>query len=179
MSMGEILMTVAILGVMILTQFGTHALTARRFVAPLLMVAGVAYYFLGQQGIPTLGGDAALEMGLAVAGVACGVLAASVVSVTRNPLSGKIVARAGLAYVAVWTAVFGGRMAFAWGASNLWQRQLMEFSIQHQITGAAAWTAAFVLMAIAMVAARTLVLAARAAVAARPTVFTEVATSSR
>ncbi|HEY8287455.1 MAG TPA: hypothetical protein VIJ28_23965, partial [Chloroflexota bacterium] len=43
----------------------------------------------------------------------------------------------------------------------VWQAQVGRFSFDHQITGADAWTAAFVLMAIAMVATRTAGLALR------------------
>ena len=47
-----------------------------------------------------------------------------------------------------------------WG---IWSYQVMQFSLQHEITGSAAWTAAFVLMALSMVVARTAVVAVRAA----------------
>jgi hypothetical protein len=88
--------------------------------------------------------------------------------VERDVRSGKIVMQAGLAYAAVWALVFGGRLAFAWAASHVWRDAVAQFSIAHAITGEAAWTAAFVLMAVAMVAARTAVLAARTALVWRP-----------
>jgi hypothetical protein len=64
--------------------------------------------------------------------------------------------------------VFGGRLAFAWAASHLWSQQVAQFSLQHAITGSAAWTAAFILMALSMVLARTVVTAARALLVDRP-----------
>jgi DMSO/TMAO reductase YedYZ heme-binding membrane subunit len=64
--------------------------------------------------------------------------------------------------------VFGGRLAFAWAASNLWSHQVGQFSVQHAITGSSAWTAAFVLMALSMVLARTGVVALRALLVDQP-----------
>jgi hypothetical protein len=52
-------------------------------------------------------------------------------------------------------------MLFAYGADHWYSRQIGEFSMTHQITGADAWTAAFVLMALAMVVTRVAVTAAR------------------
>ena len=36
--------------------------------------------------------------------------------------------QAGIAYAALWSVVFGGRLAFAWAATNLWPHQVMQFS---------------------------------------------------
>jgi hypothetical protein len=44
----------------------------------------------------------------------------------------------------------------------------VQFSLQHAITGSAAWTAAFVLMALSMVVARTVVVSMRALLLDRP-----------
>jgi hypothetical protein len=41
-------------------------------------------------------------------------------------------------------------MAFAELATHGWSRAVGEFSIRHQITGAGAWTASFVLMAVSI-----------------------------
>jgi hypothetical protein len=76
------------------------------------------------------------------------------------------VMRAGSAYAALWVAVIGGRMLFAYGADHWFPVAIGRFSMTHQITGADAWTAAFVLMALSMVIARVAasgLLAARAA----------------
>jgi hypothetical protein len=50
--------------------------------------------------------------------------------------------------------VIGGRVAFAYGADHWFGPAIGRFSITHQITGADAWTAAFVLMALSMVVVR-------------------------
>lgn len=150
------------LAVLILaTQLGRRTLSVRRLVMPLLIVAGVA--FSEMKSVPTIGGDLDFEIACTIAGAACGILAASLIRVERDGPSGKIVTRAGIGYATVWVLVLGGRLAFGWAASNGWRDAVAQFSIAHAITGEAAWTAAFILMAMAMVAARTIVLGLRSA----------------
>jgi hypothetical protein len=145
------------------SQLGRHTVSLRRFLTPLIAVVVVAFTYL--KGIPTVGGDLSFEIVCSLIGVAFGLLAASLVRVERDSQTGKLVMQAGIAYAVVWFVVFGGRLAFGWAASNVWRDAVAQFSIDHAITGAAAWTAAFVLMAIAMVAARTIVLATRSLLA--------------
>jgi DDE_Tnp_1-associated len=118
--------------------------------------------------VPTVGGDLDFEISLSIAGALCGVLAATLMTVERDEQTGQIVTQAGVAYATLWVVVFGGRLAFAWAASNLWSHQVMQFSVQHAITGSVAWTAAFVLMALSMVVARTAVVALRALMVNQP-----------
>ena len=80
----------------------------------------------------------------------------------RRDGTGRIVTTAGVGYAVLWIAVIGGRIAFAYSATGWASRSVGEFSIAQQITGAAAWTAAFVLMALAMVLTRVAVTAAHA-----------------
>jgi hypothetical protein len=162
----EIIVFVGIAALVIATQVGRHTLTPRRFLVPILASGFVAYYYL--QSIPTVGGDLGFEIALATAGALCGVAAASLMRVERDSQTGRIVTRAGALYAAVWIIVFGGRLAFAWGATHLWQHQVFHFSVQHQITGSAAWTAAFVFMALSMVITRTAIVAIRALAVDRP-----------
>ena len=65
--------------------------------------------------------------------------------------------------VTVWVAVIGGRILFAYGAEHWFSRDIAAFSRAHLITGADAWTAAFVIMALAMVVSRLAVTGVRAA----------------
>jgi hypothetical protein len=166
MNATEIITFAGIAGFIIVTQVGRHPLSLRRFVTPLLVAGFVAYTYL--HSIPTVGGDLDFEIVLSLAGALFGVLAAFLVRVERDSRTGRIMMQAGLTYAALWAIVFGGRLAFAWAASNIWTRQVEQFSFQHQITGSAAWTAAFVLMALSMVLARTFVLGARTLLVARP-----------
>lgn len=165
MSITEIILFAGLALYIVATQIGRHTLSPRRFLTPLIAVVAVAFVYL--KGVPTMGGDLSFEIVCALAGLAFGLLAACFVRVERDARSGQIVTQAGVAYAVVWLAVFGGRLAFGWAASGVWRGAVGQFSMTHEITGAAAWTAAFVLMAIAMVAARTVALAARALLAAR------------
>ncbi len=149
----------------IATQVGRHPASAHRFLTPLAAVGAAAVLYL--KGVPTAGDDLPFELACAAAGLAFGLLAASLVRVERDGRSGRVVLQAGIAYAAVWALVLGGRLAFGWAASGVWRHAVGRFSMDHAITGEAAWTAAFVLMAIAMVGARTAVLAARALLVAR------------
>jgi hypothetical protein len=58
-------------------------------------------------------------------------------------------------------------MVFAYGADHWFTQQIGLFSYHHAITGADAWTAAFVSMALAMVLTRVLVTWGRSLAAER------------
>jgi hypothetical protein len=156
----EILTFVGIAAVIILTQLGRHSFTLRRFLLPLLVAGAVGYHYLFQ-GVASTSGARDFEILLTLAGIALGVLAVVLIRVERDPGTGQVVMEAGLIYAALWVTVFGGRLAFAWAATHIWQHQVAQFSIAHELTNAA-WTVAFVLMAIAMVLARTIGVGARA-----------------
>jgi hypothetical protein len=165
MNATEIILFAGLALYIIATQLGRRPVSLRRFFTPLIAVVAVAVIYL--KGVPTVGGDLPFELACTAAGLAFGVLAASLVRVERDGRTGRLVMQAGIAYAAVWALVFGGRLAFGWAASGVWRAAVGQFSMAHAITGEAAWTAAFVLMAIAMVGARTAVLAVRAALVAR------------
>lgn len=160
MTTPEIALNLGLLVVLILSQFGERTWTLARIALPLVIVVGAGAYYL--PGTPLGGGDGRLELSGVLAGAALGLLAAACVAL-RRANDGRVLMQAGWAYALVWVVAIGGRMAFAWAATGPMAQQIGRFSYEHQITGAAAWRAAFVLMALAMVIARTLVLAARAA----------------
>lgn len=141
-------------------QYGRRQLNLLRLALP---IAGVAYagarYLTG---IPTEGGDLLFATVGLLSGAALGVFSSWLMGVER--VAGKTYLVAGVAYVAMWVAVFAARLAFAWGVQNVFGHQVGVFSYQHQLT-AAGWIAFFILQAIAMVAARTVVIGARALVA--------------
>lgn len=161
MNIGQIILFLGLGAYIIVTQLGRHPMSLRRLLTPILLTVGVGCYYL--KSVPTVGGDLDFELICTLAGAGFGLLAASFVRIERSAADGTIMTQAGLAYAAVWAAVLGGRLAFAWAASNPWRQAVGQFSISHAITGEAAWTAAFILMALAMVGVRTAVLAARVA----------------
>jgi hypothetical protein len=161
MSTSQYALNLGLLAFILWSNLGTRELTRARLLLPLVVVAGVGAGFLAH--VPTEGNDLALEAALAGGGAVLGVLAGLLVRVEPARDRSGLVMRAGAAYAALWVVVIGGRMAFAYGADHWFGRQIATFSVVHQITGAAAWTAAFVLMALAMVLTRVAVTAARAA----------------
>ena len=164
MSSSQYLLNLGLLVYILGSNLGTRPLTRGRLLLPVALV-GVAAWFLLRD-LPTLGNDPGLEIVGAATGVVLGVVAGLLVRV-RADGSGALVTHAGAGYAALWVAVIGGRVAFAYGADHWFPSAIGRFSITHQITGADAWTAAFVLMALAMVLVRVVTTAA-AARAARP-----------
>ena len=162
MSTTQYLLNAGLLAFVLWANLGTRAVTRSRFTLPLLLVAVAAGVFL--RDVPTAGNDVELELAGVAAGAVLGLVAASLVRVERS--QGRLVMRAGAAYAALWIAVIGGRCVFAYGADHWFSHAIGQFSRTHQITGADAWTTAFILMALAMVVARvaaTGVVVARAA----------------
>lgn len=153
MSSDQYLLNVALLGYILWSNLGTRVVTGRRFLIPLVIVAVAGTGYLRH--LPALGNDRRLEMAGIVAGVVFGVIAASQVRAGRNA-EGRVTTTAGAGFAALWILVIGGRMLFAYGAQHWFASAMTTFSIQHRISGADAWTAAFVLMALAMLATRVL-----------------------
>lgn len=164
MSTTQYALNAGLLAFVLWANLGSRALTPLRTLAPLALVAVAAVAFL--RDVPTTGNDLRLELVGAGAGVLLGLVAATLVRV-HHDRAGRLVARAGAAYALLWIAVIGGRCAFAYGADHWFPRAIGEFSMRHQITGAGAWTAAFVLMALAMVVARVAGTGAASVLAAR------------
>jgi len=147
----------SVLVLLVLRQIREHSLDRRSLVLPLVLVAVAAANFLHT--IPTAGNDLELELGLAALGAAMGLLCGLATHLRLD--GGTPLARAGVAAAALWIAGCGARLAFAYGSGHGLGPSIARFSIQHSITGASAWVAALVLMALADVTARTLVLHTR------------------
>jgi hypothetical protein len=156
----DLVLNLSLLALMVLTQLGERPLNRWTYLRPALITAVVAYFFLGS--IPTQGSDVGLYTAALVAGALFGLLALALMELRWNADQSRVVARAGWGYTAVWIGVIGGRMLFAEMATHGWAAQVGQFSYAHGITGADAWRAAFVLMALSMIVVRTLGLALRA-----------------
>jgi hypothetical protein len=151
MTTAQYLLNLGLLAFVLWANLGTRGVSRGRFVLPLLLVlvAGIAFL----RDVPTAGNDVGLEVAGVAVGVALGLVAAALVRVDRDR-TGRLVMRAGAAYAVLWVVVIGGRVLFAYGADHWFPAAIARFSIDHRITGADAWTAAFVLMALSMVLAR-------------------------
>jgi hypothetical protein len=150
MSTSQYILNLGLLAVILGGNLGTRSMTLRRLILPLVLVVIAGFFYL--RDIPTAGNDTYLEIAGALSGVLLGVAAALLVRVRRQDQ--RVLATAGIAFAALWIVVIGGRILFAYGATHWFPRAIGTFSMQHQIVGAGAWTAAFVLMALAMVAVR-------------------------
>jgi hypothetical protein len=164
MSLDQYILNALLLIYILGTNLGSRQVTRRRLVLPLLLVGVAALAFL--QRIPSAGNDAVLEAIGAASGLLLGVGAGLLMRVERQ--GAQVVAHAGLAYAVLWTGVIGGRMLFAFGATHWFGAQIGAFSAENRISGADAWTTAFILMALAMVAARVATTALLASAALRP-----------
>src|SRR6476620_10562381 len=150
MSTTQWILNLGLLGWVLLRNLGSQPVTRETFAVPLLIVAVAAGAFLTD--IPTVGNDVPLDVLGAAAGAVFSVAATGFTRIRRTG-SGTVIT-AGAAFAALWITVIGGRIAFAQWATGPGSRTIGEFAMQHHISGADAWTAAFVLMALTMVLAR-------------------------
>ena len=109
----------------------------------------------------THGNGLLIELAGIAAGLLCGLLVSVLMRVYRSPRTGRAVSAAGLPYALAWIVVVGARAAFSVGATNWFPSQLAQWSVTHQVSGAAI-TDGLIFMAIAMVLVRTGSLAGRA-----------------
>ncbi len=165
MSIAEYVLNLGLLVYILGANLGTRRLTIGRVLLPLALVAVGAAVFLRH--LPAAGNDATLEMVGALTGVALGVLAGFLLRVRPDERRHGLVTTAGIGYAALWVVVVGGRILFAYGAEHWFGPRIGRFSFEHGVSGADAWVAAFVLMALAMVATRVLTTTAFAARARR------------
>jgi hypothetical protein len=152
MSTTQWILNLLLLGWVLTRNLGTRPVSRTTLATPLVVVAAAGIVFLRH--LPVGGRDLWLDATGLAAGLVLGVLAASLTRVRRRN-DGAVVIRAGAAFASVWILAIGGRIAFAEWATGSGARTVADFSVHHQITGADAWTAAFVLMALAMVLTRT------------------------
>jgi hypothetical protein len=131
-----------------------------RIVRPLLMAGAIVPLFIDRP--VTQGAGLALELAGTVAGLLGGLAALRLITVYRNPQTGKAASRAGFGYGLLWTLVIGARAAFSYGSSHWFPTQLTHWCMAHQVTGSAI-TDALIFMAVAMLLTRTLGMAASAA----------------
>ena len=159
MSTTQWILNLTLLGWVLARNLGTRPVSRGTFLVPLAVVAVAAAVFL--RDVPTLGHDGELELIGAGTGLVLGLVSALLTRVHVE--AGRLVVTAGAAFAVLWVVVIGGRVAFAEWATHSGARTIGTFSVRHQITGADAWTTAFVLMALAMVAGRLLVTGAQVA----------------
>ena len=149
-----------VLFVVLESDVGPHRKVTRfRVVRPLVTACLIVPFFI--KGAATTGTGLILELALAAAGIAFGLLTTTLMSVYRSPKTGKPVTRAGLAYAGLWTAVIGTRAAFSYGSVHWFGSQLGRWMADNSVTSSAI-TDALIFMAVGMLLTRVIAMGVRA-----------------
>jgi hypothetical protein len=149
-----------VLFVVLESDVGPHRkITRFRVIRPLVTACLIVPFFI--KGAATSGTGLALELALAAAGIAFGLLTAALITVYRSPKTGKAVTRAGFAYAGLWTAVIGARAAFSYGSIHWFGSQLGRWMADNSVTSSTI-TDALIFMAVGMLLTRVIAMGVRA-----------------
>ncbi|RIJ71275.1 hypothetical protein D1871_14735 [Nakamurella silvestris] len=152
--MTTLAISLSILAMMVLTQFGRREYTARAAVRPLVVVLVLGYIYL--KDAPISGPEVLLYAAGIGIGLVFAVLATISTRLELDPESGRRYTLCGAGFVATWLVAVAVRIAFVWSVDNLegFRNAVGTFMYQHQLAEGSI-APFFVLMALATVLGRT------------------------
>lgn len=156
-----VLISAAILGYVLLTNYGRRRFTWHKWAPLLLAIPAVGAAYL--QSAPATAADLFIYACAVVIGGAFGLAATATTGVDRDPATGRLYTRCGLAFAVTWVIALGSRVALVWALQNDpgFRRAAGRFMAAHTITTDVI-APTFVLLALAMFTVRTLTLLLRA-----------------
>ncbi|MEU9337705.1 hypothetical protein AB0D49_31835 [Streptomyces sp. NPDC048290] len=148
----------AALILLVIPQIRGTRQTLRTALLPIVAVAAAAAYYL--KSFPTEGHDVPLYATTLLIGAVLGIACGATTRLSRSA-DGVAFAQAGAVAAALWIVGMASRAGFEYWADNGGATDIARFSRDNLITGAAAWTAALLLMALAQVLCRLAVVRLR------------------
>jgi hypothetical protein len=156
-----ILTSSAILGYVLLAQYGRRSFSWRTWLPAAIGIPVAAAVYLARA--PSSRDDVYLYLAAVAAGCGFGALASATTGIERDRRTGRLYTRCGPAFAATWAVAMGTRVALIWALQDLpWGAHTAgPFLRDHQV-GRSAIAAAFVLLAVTMYGLRFAVIAVRA-----------------
>ena len=153
------IINLGILAAVLKSDVGRHKISWYRLASTFILAGGIIPIFIKT---PATGGNGLiLEIAATVAGLLLGVLASTLMHVEYDTAKARIFSRAAAGYAALWVAVIGARLFFAYGSNHLFSTQLGHWLMTNSMSPAAL-TDALIFLSVGMLLARSAALMAKA-----------------